>query len=118
MRLVGRDELRTLVPSERYTSAIYDSNSGHLQPYKFTLGLATAGARAGVKICENSWVTKLDLAAVASEPSLTASSDSPGDHVDRAGVFADRVQRTVFAPAGDAGVVSPPTSSPTDEQTT
>jgi gamma-glutamylputrescine oxidase len=65
VRLVGRDELRTLVHSERYTSAIYDSNSGHLQPYRFTLGLAAAAARAGVKMFEHSWVTKLDLASRA-----------------------------------------------------
>jgi len=59
VRLVGHEELRTLVPSERYTMGIYDSNSGHLQPYKYTLGLGAAAARAGVKIFENSRVTKL-----------------------------------------------------------
>ncbi len=58
VRLVGHEELRTIVPSERYTSGIYDSNSGHLQPYKYTLGLGAAAARAGVKIFENSRVTE------------------------------------------------------------
>lgn len=87
VRLIGRDELRTLVRSERYTSALYDSNSGHLQPYKFTLGLAAAAARAGVKIFENSWVTKLDIAANATADSFahTASGTVRARHLLIAG---------------------------------
>ena len=87
VRLIGREELRTLVPSERYTSALYDSNSGHLQPYKFTLGLAAAAARSGVKIFENSWVTKLELASAADADSLvhTASGTVRARHVLIAG---------------------------------
>jgi gamma-glutamylputrescine oxidase len=87
VRLIGREELRTLVPSERYTSALYDSNSGHLQPYKFTLGLAAAATRLGVKIFENSWVTKLELASAADADSLvhTASGTVRARHVLIAG---------------------------------
>jgi len=70
VRLVGHDELRTLVPSDRYTTGVFDSNSGHLQPYKFTLGLGAAATRAGVRIFENSWATKLDMAAHANADSL------------------------------------------------
>lgn len=62
VRSVSHDELRTLVASPRYTSGLYDSASGHLNPYKYTLGLGAAAARAGVKIFENSAVTKLDIA--------------------------------------------------------
>src|SRR4051812_33117818 len=62
LRLIGRDELRTLIASERYTSALFDSNGGHLQPYRYTLGLGRAAAAAGVRIFENSWVTRLDIA--------------------------------------------------------
>jgi gamma-glutamylputrescine oxidase len=65
VRLVGHDELRGIVASGQYTTGIYDSNSGHLQPYKYTLGLGAAAARAGVKIFEGSWVTKLEIAARA-----------------------------------------------------
>src|SRR5262249_33814120 len=61
-RLVGRDELRTLVASDRYTSALIDSNGGHPHPYRATGGLGPAAARAGVAIHEDSWVTKLDVA--------------------------------------------------------
>jgi gamma-glutamylputrescine oxidase len=70
VRLVDHDELRGIVASERYTTGIYDSNSGHLQPYKYTLGLGAAAAQAGVKIFEGSWVTKLDIAAHADADSV------------------------------------------------
>ena len=62
VRLVGHEELRTLVASDRYTTGLYDSASGHLNPYKYTLGLGAAAARAGVRIFEHSWVTRLDIA--------------------------------------------------------
>ncbi len=62
LRLVGREELRTLVASERYSSGLLDSNGGHLHPYRYTLGLGRAAAAAGVQIFENSWVTRLDVA--------------------------------------------------------
>jgi gamma-glutamylputrescine oxidase len=65
IRLVGREELRTLIASERYSSALFDSNGGHLHPYRYTLGLARAAASAGVEIFENSWVTRLDVAQSA-----------------------------------------------------
>jgi gamma-glutamylputrescine oxidase len=70
LRLVGRDELRGLVASERYTSALFDSNGGHLQPYRYTLGLGRAAAAAGVRIFENSWVTRLDVAQSATADNL------------------------------------------------
>jgi len=66
VRLVGHEELRSLVASDRYTTGLYDSASGHLNPYKYTLGLGAAAARAGVRIFENSGVTKLDIAQNAS----------------------------------------------------
>jgi gamma-glutamylputrescine oxidase len=87
VRLVGHEELRTLVASDRYTTGIYDSNSGHLQPYKYTLGLGAAAARAGVRIFESSWVTKLELAGNASTDNLahTESGTVRARHVLIAG---------------------------------
>jgi gamma-glutamylputrescine oxidase len=70
VRLVGHEELRTLVASDRYTTGVHDSNSGHLQPYKYTLGLGAAAARAGVKIFEDSRVTKLEIASHGNADSL------------------------------------------------
>jgi gamma-glutamylputrescine oxidase len=55
-RLMDRAELRSTVASERYVGALYDSNSGHLHPLRYTLGLARAATRAGVEIHEASRV--------------------------------------------------------------
>jgi gamma-glutamylputrescine oxidase len=74
VRFVEHEELRTIVQSDRYTTALYDSNSGHLQPYKYTLGLGAAAARAGVRIFENSWVTKLEVATSATADNLAHTS--------------------------------------------
>jgi gamma-glutamylputrescine oxidase len=62
LRYIEREELRGIVASDRYTSGLYDSNGGHLHPYRYTLGLGAAAARAGVSIHEHSWVTRLDIA--------------------------------------------------------
>ncbi len=55
-RLMDRTELRSTVASDRYIGALYDSNSGHLHPLRYTLGLARAAAGAGVDIHEGSRV--------------------------------------------------------------
>jgi gamma-glutamylputrescine oxidase len=70
LRFIERDELRTLIASERYSSALFDSNGGHLQPYRYTLGLGRAAESAGVSIFENSWVTRLDVAQHAGADNL------------------------------------------------
>lgn len=59
-RMVERDELRTLLQTDRYVSAILDSNSGHLHPLNYTLGLAAAAERHGVRICEGSRVSSYE----------------------------------------------------------
>jgi gamma-glutamylputrescine oxidase len=87
VRLVSHEELRGIVPSDRYTTGIYDSNSGHLQPYKFTLGLARAAARGGARMFEDSRVTKLELATHAGADNLvhTATGTVRARHVLLAG---------------------------------
>jgi gamma-glutamylputrescine oxidase len=57
-RLIERAELRSLLDSERYIGALYDDNSGHLHPLRYTLGLARAAASAGVSIYEGSHVQR------------------------------------------------------------
>jgi len=54
VRWIPREELRTLLASERYLAALYDSNSGHLHPLNYTLGLARAAEACGVRIFEGS----------------------------------------------------------------
>lgn len=53
-RLIGNDELRTLLGSERYIGALYDTNGGHLHPLRYTLGLARAAQSAGARFYEHS----------------------------------------------------------------
>jgi gamma-glutamylputrescine oxidase len=70
LRFIDRDELRSIVASERYTSGLYDSNGGHLHSYKYTRGLGDAAATAGVAIHEDSWVTRLDVAQDANSDNV------------------------------------------------
>ena len=52
VRYMPRDEVRSVLASDRYISALYDSQSGHLHPLNYTLGLAAAAERAGAQIFE------------------------------------------------------------------
>ncbi len=52
VRYVPREELRSLLSTDRYLGALYDSNSGHLHPLNYTLGLARAAEQHGVRIFE------------------------------------------------------------------
>jgi gamma-glutamylputrescine oxidase len=58
VQLLNRDELRGHVRSERYLAGMLDSRSGHLQPLKYTQGLARAAEAAGAVIYENSEVLR------------------------------------------------------------
>jgi gamma-glutamylputrescine oxidase len=53
VRYVAREELRAMVASARYLGALYDSNSGHLHPLNYTLGIAAAAEARGVRIFES-----------------------------------------------------------------
>ena len=52
VRYMPRAELRELLATERYLGALYDSNSAHLHPLNYTLGLARAAEQHGVRIFE------------------------------------------------------------------
>lgn len=52
VRYMPQDEVRSIVASTRYLGALYDSNAGHIHPLNYTLGLAAAAERAGVRIFE------------------------------------------------------------------
>jgi gamma-glutamylputrescine oxidase len=57
VRFMPREELRATLDSERYLGALYDSNSGHLHPLNYTLGLAAAAESLGVQIFEHTRAT-------------------------------------------------------------
>jgi gamma-glutamylputrescine oxidase len=52
VRYVPREELRAILATERYLGALYDSNSGHLHPLNYTLGLAKAAESLGAHVFE------------------------------------------------------------------
>lgn len=53
-RLVGRDELRTIIKSDRYLGGLINEGYGHLNPLKLCVGEAAAAAELGVNIYEHS----------------------------------------------------------------
>lgn len=53
------DQLREHLGSDRYLGALFDPNSGHLHPLKYTRGLARAALGLGVRIFEDSEVVEL-----------------------------------------------------------
>ena len=56
---IGPQEMPEWIASPRFHSGVFDKLSGHLNPLKYSLGLARAAASLGVKIYENSTVKKL-----------------------------------------------------------
>jgi len=52
VRFVPRAELGATLATSRYLGALYDSNSGHLHPLNYCLGLAAAAETLGVRIFE------------------------------------------------------------------
>ena len=52
--MLSRDALRDYIASDRYTSALLDTNSGHLDPLRYTRGLARAAVMAGAHVFEHS----------------------------------------------------------------
>ena len=51
-RLLGRDEVRTMVVTDAYVGGLFDAGSGQLHPLNYAIGLGRAAAGAGVRIFE------------------------------------------------------------------
>lgn len=62
-RVVGREEMRELVRTERYLGGVLDQGGGHMHPLNFALGLADAAEAAGARIFENSAVSAIETGA-------------------------------------------------------
>jgi gamma-glutamylputrescine oxidase len=60
VQLLDRDELQGHVHSDRYLGGLLDPRSGHLQPLKYTQGLARAAEAEGAIIHENSEVLRYE----------------------------------------------------------
>jgi gamma-glutamylputrescine oxidase len=63
VRYLEREELSGVLATQRYRGALLDTNSGHLQPLKYTRGLARAAAAAGAQVFEHSAVVSFDESA-------------------------------------------------------
>jgi gamma-glutamylputrescine oxidase len=54
VRLMPHDEVASVIESKRYLSALYDTNSGHLHPLRYTAGIANAAEQLGARLFEGS----------------------------------------------------------------
>ena len=59
LQRIAPAEIGDWIASPRFHSGIHDPRSGHLNPLKYTRGLARAAAEAGVRIFENTTVQAL-----------------------------------------------------------
>jgi len=57
---IGPAEIGHWIASQRFHAGAFDPQSGHLHPLKYCLGLAAAARAAGVRIFENSAVTRIE----------------------------------------------------------
>ena len=59
MQRIAAADIGRWIASPRYHGGVHDPRSGHLHPLKYTRGLATAAARAGVRLHEGTQATAL-----------------------------------------------------------
>lgn len=60
MTPISAHDIQDWIASPRFCAGVHDPRSGHLHPLKYCLGLAAAARKLGVRIFENSAVTRLD----------------------------------------------------------
>ena len=101
-RLMGREEVESLLATSRYCGALYDANGGHCHPLKYVQGIARAAERAGAVIFESSRVT--DIRHGARATLSTAQGTVSARYVALAGnayleALERRLQRKIVAVA-------------------
>ncbi len=77
--LLGRDETIAALGSERFFGAVRDRGGGHLDPYRFALGLARAATKLGATIHEET--PAVQLTREGGPVVRTASGDIRARHV-------------------------------------
>ena len=60
VRILEADQMHTVVGSNQYVGGMIDMGSGHLHPLNLALGEAQVAQSLGVKLFENSMVTRID----------------------------------------------------------
>ena len=63
MRMVAAQDMASVVGSNAYVGGMIDMGSGHLHPLNLALGEAAAAASLGVRLHEQSAVTRIELGA-------------------------------------------------------
>ncbi|HUD96791.1 MAG TPA: FAD-binding oxidoreductase [Woeseiaceae bacterium] len=79
LTLVPRDDIRSVVGSDRYIGALVNAGNGHLHPLNLCIGEARAAVQQGVRIFERSPVTHIQ------------HGDKPVVRTDRGSIAADKV---------------------------
>ena len=76
-RMVSQAEIRSLVDAPGYVGGLLDSGSGQIHPLNYALGLADTARSLGVRIYEDTPVTRLDQGspAVATTPKGRITTD-------------------------------------------
>ncbi len=67
VRYMPREEVRAVLASTRYLSAMFDANGGHLHPLAYTRGLAAAAERAGARVFEDTRAVRIAPGCVRTE---------------------------------------------------
>ena len=70
MQAIAKPDLGAWINSPRYHAAVHDPRSGHLQPLKYTRGLARAASGLGVLIHEGTAVTALSAGKRSADRSV------------------------------------------------
>ncbi|CAM3615915.1 Gamma-glutamylputrescine oxidoreductase [compost metagenome] len=60
LRLVQPEQMHSVVGSDRYVGGLIDMGSGHLHPLNLALGEAVVASKLGVRLFEQSAVTRID----------------------------------------------------------
>lgn len=81
VRYVPRAELAALLATERYLGALHDTNSGHLHPLNYTLGLAAAAESFAVRIFEDTRATGYAVASHSRVRIATARGEVRARHL-------------------------------------
>ena len=94
VRVVGKEDLHTEIGSDFYAGGMVDPLGAGMHVGKFAHGLAEAGTRAGVTVCEDAAVTELtDRAA--------------GGHTVHTSRGTTQVDQVLIATSGYTGSVTP-----------
>ncbi len=93
LRFLERDEVAAWIASKRYIAGLFDRESGHLHPLRFTIGLGQAAVAAGVRLHEGSRVIAIDRG-----PTVTVRTDGGSVRAKQVALCAN-IGHGEFAPA-------------------